>query len=204
MIRLRNISKSFFIAKKQTVEVLSDISADIEPGKITGIIGLNGAGKTTLIRIIAELYKPSSGDVLFDFKSQNIVRKTAILSSEQGLYRNLSTKMIIEYFGRLQNEAFNFHSPEVKRLIEILGLEKVLHIKTEILSAGTRQKLLLLLTFINDPEVILLDEPANYLDFLGKKRLDDLMMEFRDKNKYILYATHNLHDIEQKCEKCIF
>ena len=204
MIILENICKRFEIRKKFHIEVLSDINLNISPGKITGLIGLNGAGKTTLIKVIAELYRPTAGSIDFDFDVSNVIRKTSFLSSEHGLYKNLSSEKLIRYFGQLQNPLFDYNGNDVKNLIELLEMKEILNKKISVLSSGMRQKLLILLAFINDPEIILLDEPANYLDFLGKKQLDDLVNIFKEKNKYIVYATHNLHDICLKCDKCAF
>ena len=203
MLKLNSISKRFPVAKKLHIDVLSEISLEIPPGKIIGLIGLNGAGKTTLLRIIAELYKPTSGLITFDLDTQNVVRKTALLSSEHGLYRNLTTEQMIRYFGLLQNKNFQFDTNEVQDLIFSLGLKDILSKKVDILSSGMRQKLLILLAFINDPYIILLDEPATYLDFLGRKQLDDLLTIYKQKNRYIVYATHNLNDVTARCDHCI-
>jgi ABC-2 type transport system ATP-binding protein len=198
MIRIDNISKSF----KQN-KVLKDISLLINSSEITGLIGLNGAGKTTLIRTIAGLYTPDSGNVIFDFNTTNLTRKIALLSAEQGLYRTLTVEKTIKYFGTLQNENFDIKSKKTSDLINTLGIKAVLNKKIEELSSGWRQKVLILLTFINNPKIILLDEPSNYLDFFGQKQLSELLLCHTENANYTVYASHNLHDIEKKCDRII-
>jgi len=201
VIRLRNVSKKIEINKKKYIEVLSNITLDIEPGEITGLIGVNGAGKTTLIKLISELYKPSNGTIEYDFDLNRFSRKSSILSSTQGLYKNFTVKNIISYFGYLQSDSFNFYSNDVASLIEILCLKSVLEKNINELSSGTHQKLLVLLAFINDPAIVLLDEPTYYLDFIGKIQLEEIILSRKD-NKYILYTSHNFKDIEKICTKC--
>jgi len=198
MISLNNISKKF-----HNLYALKDITLTIHPSKITGLIGLNGAGKTTLIRTIAGLYKPTTGNIVCNFISNITARKISLLSCEQGLYNSLTTKKTIEYFGILQDKDFHINATDIQELIQQLGLQAIYNEKIETLSSGWRQKVLILLTFMNDPQVILLDEPSNYLDFLGQRQLDALLHKAKDNGKYIVYASHNLYDIERKCDQIL-
>lgn len=193
MIEVLNVYKSF------GVEVLSAVSFCMYPGKITGLIGLNGAGKTTLIRVLAGLYSADKGMV-------NLagVKKISLLSAEQGLYKSLKVKMLIEYLGKLQAESFDLLSEEHQFLLKKLQLDKVLDKKVAELSSGWKQKLLLSLSFLNQPDLILLDEPGNYLDFEGQRQLNELLQKYKEIGKYILLATHNLHEAELKCDRIVF
>jgi sodium transport system ATP-binding protein len=196
MINLKNITKRF-----KTIIALSDISFDILPGEIVGLIGLNGAGKTTLLRTLSGLYTLDGGEVNFDFDTTVTPRKVALLSSESGLYHTLTTERMINYFGLLQNP--DFKVSDIAHIIEHLKIQSVMNKKIEQLSSGWKQKILIILTFMNEPQIILLDEPSNYLDFYGQNQLDELLKTEKSKGKYIVYATHNLHQIETKCDKVV-
>jgi ABC-type multidrug transport system ATPase subunit len=197
MIHIKSITKHY----AKTI-ALSEVSFEMNPGEIVGLIGLNGAGKTTLIRVISGLCKLYRGEVHFDFNKSATPRLVSVLSAEQGLYKSLTSEMMINYFGRLQNPAF--HISDINHLIKQLNIQPVIDKKIEHLSSGWRQKILVLLTFMNDPQIILLDEPSNYLDFLGQQQLEELINTEKTKGKYIIYATHNLHSLETKCDKVIF
>ena len=201
MIKIEAVSKRFQIGKDSYIQALSNISFEFDNGEIVGLIGLNGAGKTTLIKVLAGLYMPDSGNLCEEPHKSEKPLLRSLLSAGQGLYKSLTVERLIKYFGKLQNQDFDFYSTEVKELINFLDLNSFLNKKIETLSAGWKQKILVLLTFLNDPELILLDEPSSFLDFLGQKQLDELIELHKSKGKYIVYATHNLHDIEKKCDK---
>ncbi|MCL2064880.1 MAG: ABC transporter ATP-binding protein [Candidatus Cloacimonetes bacterium] len=214
MIEVENISKSFLLPQnmiskyssltERSFYALSDISFEINKGEVIGLIGLNGAGKTTLIRVLAGLYEPEKGVIKYNNHPINQKPRISILTAGQGIYQSLSVESLIRYFGYLQNKNFNFDSKEVDDLIMFLGLKMHKKTKIETLSSGWKQKIFLLLAFLNDPELILLDEPSSYLDFLGQKELDELIDLFKKREKYIVYATHNLHEIEKKSDKIAF
>ena len=216
MIKIENISKRFYpekSSKSQIVEALINVSMEINRGEVIGLIGLNGAGKTTLIKILAGLYTPDTGKVEMvqtvnpppfpphSYFMGGAKLRTSLLSAGQGLYRALTVERLINYFGILQNKDFDFQDHEVIELVEFLGLKPYLQKKIETLSSGWRQKVLVLLAFLNDPDLILLDEPSSFLDFLGQRELFELIDKEKKKGKYIVYATHNLFDIETRCDK---
>ena len=206
MIELNNICKSFYNKqgmKTQEFKSLENICLEIIPSQITGLIGLNGAGKTTLLRVIAGLYQPTQGEMSVKFSSIK-EHRVSMLSSEQGLYKHLSVKNLIHYLGSLQNSDFSFNDDNTKYLISFLQLEKIIHKQVSALSSGWRQKVLILLAFINNPDIILLDEPSNYLDFQGQEQLSVLINQAREKHKTIIYASHNLFEIERIADSIIF
>ncbi|MCK9328272.1 MAG: ABC transporter ATP-binding protein [Candidatus Cloacimonetes bacterium] len=205
MIELNHISKIFYPKKykSQGYKSLDDINLEILPGQIVGLIGLNGAGKTTLLKLIAGLYKPTYGEISIKVSYVKDYR-VSMLSSEQGLYNHLSVKQLVDYFGTLQNKDFSYQDNDTKILIDYLKIESVFDKQISTLSSGWRQKVLILLSFINNPDIILLDEPSNYLDFQGQKQLNTLIIEAKKRNKYIVYASHNLFEIERIADSIIF
>ena len=196
-MKIDNISKSFLQTDKSYLQALANISFEMKPGEITGLIGLNGAGKTTLIKIMAGLYKHDEGYLQIDLKK-------SLLSAGQGIYKNLKVCQLINYIGLLQNKTFDINKYEIQELIHFLNLESFLDKKIETLSAGWKQKILILLTFFNDPELILLDEPSSFLDFHGQKQLDELIYHSKHKGKYVLLTSHNLNEIEKKSDNILF
>jgi len=203
MITINNISKGFQTTRHQYSEILKDISFTIHPGEITGLIGLNGAGKTTLIRTIAGLYTPNKGSIDFIIDSQTTKKNISVLSSEHRLYGTLSVKKNINYFGILSDPDFDIDHPDTQQMIKFLQIHDVYDKPIEKLSSGWRQKILILLAFLHKPQLLLLDEPSSYLDFLGQRQLDSLIQLAKNAGKCILYASHKLHDIQTKCDNII-
>lgn len=204
MIRIDNLSKSFYKEKKESL-ILQNINLTIKPGQITGLIGLNGAGKSTLIKVIAGLYKDYNGRVEFPDEFLNPEdRQISMLSSEQGLYNNLKVKKLIFYYGSLFSKNFEYKNIEIQNLVNFLGLDSIIEKQVSGLSSGWRQKLLIMLTFMCNPRVILLDEPSNFLDFQGQQQLNKLIEDAKSNGKYIIYASHNLYEIEKISDNIIF
>ncbi len=197
MIKVSNIHKSF-----GDLEVLKGINVEIKRGEIVTIVGTSGAGKTTLLQIIGTLMKADTGNIQFDdYEISKLKEK------ELAHFRNTQIGFVFQFhhllpeFTALENvciPAFiaKMPKPQVeKRAMELLGflnLSERIHHKPNELSGGEQQRVAVARALINDPKVILADEPSGNLDTIHKNELHQLFFDLRDKfNQTFIIVTHD-------------
>jgi lipoprotein-releasing system ATP-binding protein len=197
MIHVKNIHKSF-----DTLEVLKGVSLDIAKGEIVSIVGPSGAGKTTLLQLIGTLDKPDSGEIRID----NIDFST-LNERELAGFRNRKIGFIFQFhqllpeFSALENVMIpaliartdsKKATASAKELLDYLGLSERLEHKPSELSGGEKQRVAVARALINQPSVILADEPSGSLDSKNKEELHKLLFELRDKfGLTIVIVTHD-------------
>ena len=197
MIDIKDIRKSF-----GTVSVLNGVNAHINRGEVVAIVGASGAGKTTLLQIVGTLDKPDSGEVLFDgenifrmkdrelcnFRNRNIgfVFQFHQLLPEFNCVENVSLPALIA--GKSEKET----AKKAAELLDFLGLSNRLTHKPAQLSGGEKQRVAVARALINDPKVILADEPTGSLDSQNRIELQNLMFRLRDEFGHtIVIVTHD-------------
>ncbi len=178
---------------------IKEVSFDLNSGEIFGFIGPNGAGKSTTIRSIMNLID-KTGIVLIDgkeFKKNDLETKKKIgyLPGEINLYDDLTAKEMLDY-----NEKF-YKDTHKKRteLVQRFKLDE--NKKIEDLSLGNLKKLGIILTFMHDPEILILDEPTNGLDPIMQEEFHKLVLEEKQKGKTILYSSHILSEVSRICDR---
>ena len=193
LVKVNKINKSY--GKKQ---VLHDVSFEIDEGEILGFIGPNGAGKTTTIKLMTGLQKIDSGEVYIngfniqtDFEKA-IERVGGIIESPDN-YQYLSGYDNLMMYARLYPDVTK---KKIDELIEISGLKNRLKDKVSTYSLGMKQRLGIAIALVNDPNVLILDEPTNGLDPEGIKELRDLIKKLSKKGIAIFISSHNLSELE--------
>lgn len=198
MIHLKNIQKNF-----GKLTVLNDTSFSIKKGGIFAVLGPNGSGKTTILKIILGMVLPQKGEVFIDDEmvlgSWNYRNEISYLPQIARFPDNLSVKELIDMIKDLRT----MHSRE-EELIQLLGLEKFLDKKLGNLSGGTRQKVNIVLAFMFDSPILILDEPTAGLDPVSMIRLKELIQTEKEKGKIILITTHILGLVESLADEIIF
>ncbi len=198
MIEIKNISKKF---GKHTV--LKNLSINFDDAGIYMILGPNGSGKTTLIKSILGMVIPNSGHIFFEdhsIKKDHLYRnKISYLPQTPHFPSNLSLKELINM---IQDLKPCFSDPI--RLINLFGLESFLSQKLAYLSGGTKQKVNILLAFMFDSPVFILDEPSVGLDPIALINLKKIILEEKAKNKLILITTHIISLVEYLADNLIF
>lgn len=205
VLRVDNISKS--IKRKN---IIKNINFEIKEGDICGFVGPNGAGKTTLIRIITGLIKPTKGAIYINNYNVNIKRKEALsslgaiveapiffeyLTGEQALL-NLSL-LNLDYTKKQREEI-------VKESLKIVGLYERRNEKISTYSLGMKQRLGIAQSLLNNPKIIILDEPANGLDPMGMIELRELILKLnKDKNITFFISSHLLDELQKICDKLV-
>lgn len=198
MIQITNLNKSF-----GKLEVLKDVSFSVDKPGVFAILGHNGSGKTTMLKTILGMVMPSSGDIKVNGdairKSWEYRQDIAYLPQIARFPDNLTVNELIKMILDIRNQ-----KGRENELIERFGLDKFLDKKLGDLSGGTRQKVNIVLAFMFDAQICILDEPTAGLDPVALIELKQLIEEEREKGKIILITTHIMSLVEELSEEIIF
>ena len=167
-------------------------------------MGPNGSGKTTTIKLILGLLFPTSGQALVFGRDATEVTKNeriGYLPEESYLYRFLNAEETLDFYGRLFNIPRAVRRQRVADLIEMVGLEWAKRRQLKEYSKGMTRRIGLAQALINDPELIVLDEPTTGLDPIGTREMKDLIIKLRDEGKTILMCSHLLADVQDVCDR---
>ncbi len=205
VIETRNLSKIYrdFWGRKK-VHALKSLDIEVRKGEIFGLLGPNGSGKSTTIKLILGLLFPTSGRVLvFDKDATETSKNERIgyLPEESYLYKFLTAEETLDFYGRLFNMSGAERRKKVDDLIKLVGLEKAKHRQLREYSKGMTRRVGLAQALINDPDLILLDEPTTGLDPIGSREMKDLILALRDQGKTVLLCSHQLADVQDVCDR---
>ncbi len=183
------------------LEVLKGISFSINSGNAMGFLGRNGAGKTTFIRCLMDVFKPTSGTFKIDGKEFNKDDyKIGYLPEERGMYSKEQILGQLIYFGRLKGMHGQDAKKEAMKWLERLELDSYAKKNLSILSKGNQQKVQLIQTLINDPDILILDEPFSGLDPVNSKVLKEIIVEKIESNKIVIFSSHQMSYVEEFCD----
>ena len=191
---LDHVSKSF-----GSLRAVSGLSATIPAGTICGLLGPNGAGKTTTLRMIMDILRPDSGrlSVLGHATAAEVRRRIGYMPEERGLYRKMTVAGVLEYFAIVKGLDRPQATSAARRWLERVGLADRAQQKVEELSRGLHQKLQFAVTVVNDPELVILDEPFSGLDPVSHDHLKGIVLDMRREGRTVLFSTHIMHGKRQ-------
>ena len=194
---LGDVCKSF-----GDVHAVDHVNVTVPAGSIYGFLGPNGAGKTTTIRMMMNILRPDSGHIsLFDGRSvEQAKSRIGYMPEERGLYRKMTIRKVLAYFGAIKGVASSELAGRVPEWLERVELAKWADKKVEELSRGMHQKLQFAVTAINNPELLILDEPFSGLDPINMDLLKNIILEMREEGRTIIFSTHVMHEAEKLCE----
>ncbi len=197
MISIRNIVKQYAGHK-----ALSDVSIEIEKGKVFGLLGPNGAGKTSLIRIINQITGPDSGEILFDGAKLNQLHidKIGYLPEERGLYKKMEIGEQIVYLAQLKGLSRDEARKRAIKWFKKLQIESWWNKKIEELSKGMQQKAQFVATVLHNPELIILDEPFSGFDPVNAEIIKNEILELNKNGATIIFSTHRMESVEELCD----
>ncbi len=211
-IKAVGIHKTFHSGwwKRREKEALKGVDLQIEEKEIFGILGPNGAGKTTLLSILCTLLLPDRGDVRilgFDgiHDGHQIRKRVNIVSGNANFLWSLTVKENLHYYGMLYGLTGKEREKKVEALIDIFNLAEHRNIPFDELSTGTKQRLTLAKSLINDPEVLFLDEPTVGLDPDVSIRIrEEILSIHKERGMTVLLTTHNMKEAEDLCGRIVF
>ncbi|MDO4398757.1 MAG: ATP-binding cassette domain-containing protein [Candidatus Saccharibacteria bacterium] len=184
--------------------VIQDLNFEVKKGEIFGLLGANGSGKTTTIRALLGLYAPTSGELLVDgkgYKPEDTEIKVGYLPEERGLYRKENVIDTMVYFGELKGvkDPYGWAMKYLKRV----GLEDKAKMRVEKLSGGQQQKIQLGITIMDNPKLLILDEPTKGFDPMNRKLLMEIIEEHHKKGAAIVMITHYMDEVERLCDRAL-
>ncbi len=204
-VGLRKVYKDFW-GRVKAIGV-DDLNIGVKQGEVFGLLGPNGSGKTTVIKLILGLLKPTSGVIrVFDRDPSdiNIKRRVGYLPEHTHLYPYLTAEELLEFFGSLFKIPSPVRSKRTKELLEMVGLAHSGKRRVGEFSKGMARRIGLAQALINDPDLIILDEPASGLDPMGRHDVKNLIRSLSQRNKTVIISSHLLADMEEVCDTLLF
>lgn len=205
IIETRNLTKVYRdFWGRQKVRALKALDLEVRRGEIFGLLGPNGSGKTTTIKLLLGLLFPTSGQALVFGRDATEVTKNeriGYLPEESYLYKFLSAEETLDFYGRLFKMSRALRRQRTAELIEQVGLVRARRRQLREYSKGMTRRIGLAQALINDPELILLDEPTTGLDPLGTRDMKNLILSLRDRGKTVVMCSHRLDDVQDVCDR---
>jgi ABC-2 type transport system ATP-binding protein len=186
--------------------VIKNLSFTVERGEIFGFLGSNGSGKTTTIRALLGLYEPTAGKLLIDgavFKPKTGTHKLGYLPEERGLYKKERVIDVMTYFGQLKGLKRRDARKWSLDYLERVKLADKAKTRIDKLSGGQQQKVQLGVTIMNDPELLILDEPTKGFDPVNRRLLMDIIAEQNRKGASVMMVTHQMEEVERLCQRAV-
>ncbi|HAA80776.1 MAG: ABC transporter related [Caldanaerobacter subterraneus] len=211
LIKTENVKKEYMSGKKKNL-VLKGVNLEINAGEKIAIVGPSGSGKTTLLNIIGLLLPATEGEVYLDGKRASTLKEKEraklrnkffgyvfqefLLVEEDTVFQNIEIPLLYSLTKKTKSEKRKM----VEEVLEKVGLEVKINEKVRNLSGGERQRVAIARAIINDPEVILADEPTGSLDAENGEKIMDIVESLVDKGKTLLIVTHN-EAIAKRCDR---
>lgn len=200
MLKLENVRKTY-----GSLVAVDNLSFSVKNGEIFGLLGENGAGKTTTFRMIMGLLEPDKGKITLDGKKidYKVTDKIGFVTEERSLLTKLTVKEMIEYYGILKGMDESNIDKKLDYWLEKFEITEYKNKKIKELSKGNQQKIQFISAVINDPKLLILDEPFTGLDPINVNLLKDAVKELQKKGCSIIFSSHQMEYIEDFCEQLI-
>lgn len=200
MLKLENVTKYYgdFLA-------VDNLSFEVKPGEIFGLLGVNGAGKTTTFRMIMGLLDPTKGKITLDGKKidYDVTDNIGFLTEERSLLVKLTVKEQCLYYGTLKGMNESKINERMNYLLEKFGISEYKNKKIKELSKGNQQKIQFITAIINEPKLLILDEPFSGLDPFNVELFKNEIVEMSKKGSMIIFSSHRMEHVELFCKKIV-
>jgi ABC-2 type transport system ATP-binding protein len=205
IIETRNLGKIYrdFWGRKK-VAALKSLDIEVKKGEIFGLLGPNGSGKSTTIKLLQGLLFPTSGQAYVFGKDARDVSKNeriGYLPEESYLYKFLNAEETLDFYGRLFDMPGEVRRERSDKLIRQVGLQHARRRQLREYSKGMTRRIGLAQALINEPDLLILDEPTTGMDPIGSREMKDLILHLRDQGKTILMCSHMLGDVQDVCDR---
>ncbi|MBR3362335.1 MAG: ATP-binding cassette domain-containing protein [Bacilli bacterium] len=200
MLKVQNITKYY-----DNFKAVDNLSFDVKEGEIFGLLGVNGAGKTTTFRMIIGLLEPTKGKITLNGKpiDYSVTDKIGFLTEERSLLTKLTVKEQCHYYGTLKGMTKDQINKKLDELLKKFGIEEYKNKKIKELSKGNQQKIQFLTAIINDPKLLILDEPFSGLDPFNVELFEKEIKEMAQKGSIIIFSSHRMEHVELFCKKLL-
>ena len=186
-------------------KAVDNLSFEVKKGEIFGLLGVNGAGKTTTFRMIMNLISPSKGEITWNGKKidYSITDKIGFLTEERSLLTKLTVKEQMLFYGALKSLDEETILKRLDKLLKKFEIEEYKERKINTLSKGNQQKVQFISAIINEPELLILDEPFSGLDPINIELFKSVILELKEKGTSIIFSSHRMDHVELFCEKLV-
>ena len=200
MLKVSNVSKKY-----GDLLAVDNLSFEVNDGEIFGLLGLNGAGKTTTFRMILGLIDDYTGNITLDGKKidYSITDKIGFLTEERSLLTKLTVLEQITYYGVLKSIPIDEIEKRLDYWLEVFGISEYKNKKIKELSKGNQQKIQFISAIINEPKLLILDEPFSALDPINVELFKKVILEFKDKGTSIIFSSHRMEHVELFCDRLV-
>jgi len=200
MLKLEHVTKYYGDFK-----AVDDLSFTVKPGEIFGLLGVNGAGKTTTFRMIIGLLDSTEGTITLDGKKidYDVTDKIGFLTEERSLLTKFTVKEQCIFYGRLKGMSEDEIEKKLDYLLERFGVPSYKNKKIKELSKGNQQKIQFITAVLNDPKLLILDEPFAGLDPLNVELFKEYIVELSNKGSIIIFSSHRMEHVELFCKKLV-
>ncbi|MBX3030883.1 MAG: ATP-binding cassette domain-containing protein [Chloroflexi bacterium] len=187
------------------VDVVQGLSFEVRRGELLGFLGPNGAGKTTTMRMILDIIRPDRGRISVLGGEPGVARQSRIgyLPEDRGLYRDVPVVDTLTYFGALRGMRLSESRARATELLEQVGLGDSLRKKAAELSRGMHQKAQLMATVMNEPDLLIVDEPFQGLDPVNAELLKGVLLSQRERGAAVVMSTHDMGDAQTLCDRIL-
>ncbi len=186
------------------VRVLHDLNLEVCEGEIFGYLGPNGAGKTTTLKLLMGLIYPTAGRAWIlgrDVSDVAVKAQVGFLPENPSFYDYLTGREFLHFYGELFGIPYRERVNRIEELLDKVGLSKAGGLQLRKYSKGMLQRIGLAQALINNPQVVVLDEPMSGLDPVGRKEVRDLILDLKARGKTVFFSTHIVPDVEMICDR---
>ena len=200
MLKLENVTKYY-----GDIKAVDNLSFEVKPGEIFGLLGVNGAGKTTTFRMITNLLDITSGNITLDGKKidYNMTDKIGFLAEERSLLTKLTVKEQCYFFGALKGMSDKEIEKNMNLLLDEFEVSEYKNRKIKELSKGNQQKIQFIAAILHHPKLLILDEPFSGLDPINVELFKKVILRLASEGSMIIFSSHRMEHVELFCEKLV-
>lgn len=199
---LTKVYKTFW--RRRKVVALDHLTLSVNEKSVFGFLGPNGAGKTTTIKLLLGLIRPTEGSgTLLEapLGDEKVKKRLGFLPDSPGFYPHLSATAFLRYCAKLLHMEYREYEPKIDKLIDQMGLTEARNRKLGEFSRGMLQRIGIAQTLLNDPELVILDEPITGLDPLGRAEVKRIIRTLKEEGRTVFFSSHILADVEEMCDE---
>ncbi len=204
-VEIEHLTKVFKIPlRRERIVAVRDLSIKVEPGEVYGLLGPNGSGKSTTLKILLGLVSPTRGQTKVFGEDSAWVRSrkdVGFVPENPYFYKFLSGAETVRFFGKLSGMSGTVLEARVKELLELVGLTEAADRRVGAYSKGMLQRVGLAQALVQDPGLLVLDEPTAGVDPVGSREIRDLILELKARGKTILLCSHLLSQVQEICDR---
>jgi ABC-2 type transport system ATP-binding protein len=203
-LEVKELNKSYRVGyRKERRPALNGLNFSLPAGKVMGLLGPNGAGKTTTLKIIMDFLTPDTGEVRIfedDWRNPAVRRRVGFLPEQPYFHYYLTPRRILRYLGKLLYIPDSEIDIRISHLLSLVGLAKERDLTLSRFSKGMLQRLGIAQALLNQPSLLILDEPSTGLDPLGKMEIRKILLDTKEQGTTILLSSHQLSEVEEICD----